>query len=274
VPDFGQMKRDCRRLRREIVDTIHAAGSGHTGGSLSCVEILWALYTGILRYRPSEPDWPDRDRFVLSKGHAAPTLYHVLADKGYYDKALLADFRQAGSMFQGHPDMTRVPGVEISSGSLGMGISVGVGMCLAGRLSKKDYQVYVLVGDGELQEGQNWEAMTAAAKWSLGHLVVIVDRNGVQLDGTTEEIMPMRDIPAKLREFGLETIVCDGHDCEAVHEALTWASGHADGPRAVVCDTVKGKGVSFMEGDHLWHGKQISDEDYDVARKDLAGDAE
>jgi len=274
VPDFAPMTADCHRLRNEIVDAIHRAKSGHTGGSLSCVEILWTLYTGILRYRPDEPDWPDRDRFVLSKGHAAPTLYHVLADKGYYDKSLLADFRQAGSMFQGHPDMTRVPGVEISSGSLGMGISVGVGMSLAGRLSKKDYKVYVLVGDGELQEGQNWEAMMAASKWALSHLVVIVDRNGVQLDGTTEEIMPMRDIPAKVREFGFEVITCDGHDCETIYEALRWASGHADRPRAVVCDTIKGKGVSFMEGNHVWHGKSISDEDYAVAKEELAGDAE
>ena len=199
MPDFQQMKADCRRLRNEIVDAIHRAKSGHTGGSLSCVEIIWTLYTEILRHRPAEPDWPDRDRFVLSKGHAAPTLYHVLADQGYYDKSLLADFRQAGSMFQGHADMTRVPGVEISAGSLGMGISVGVGMCLAGRLSEKDYKVYVLVGDGELQEGQNWEAMMAASKWALSNLVVIVDRNGVQLDGPTAEIMPMRDRPRARR---------------------------------------------------------------------------
>ena len=138
-------------------------------------------------------------------------------------------------------------------------------------ISQKDYKVYVLVGDGELQEGQNWEAMMAASKWRLENLVVIVDRNGVQLDGTTEEIMPMRDIPAKMREFGFETVNCGGHDCETIHEALTWASGHADGPRAVICDTIKGKGVSFMEGNHVWHGKQIGDDEYEVARRDLEG---
>jgi transketolase len=270
MSDFDQMRRDCHRLRSEIVDAIHRARSGHTGGSLSCVEIVWTLYSGILRYRPDESDWPDRDRFILSKGHAAPTLYHVLADKGYYDKALLADFRQAGSRFQGHPDMNRVPGVEISAGSLGMGISVGVGMCLAARLDKRDFRVYVLCGDGELQEGQCWEAMTAASKWSLDNLVVIVDRNRVQLDGPTAEIMPVGDVPAKMAAFGFDVLTCDGHDCEAIHDALRQASQPGAAPRAVVCDTVKGKGVSFMEGEHIWHGKQIGDEEYKIAKRDLA----
>ncbi|MFW6159166.1 MAG: 1-deoxy-D-xylulose-5-phosphate synthase N-terminal domain-containing protein, partial [Planctomycetota bacterium] len=153
----------------------------------------------------------------------------------------------------------------------GMGISVGVGMCLAGRLSGRGYKVYVLVGDGELDEGQNWEAMTAASKWALDNLVVIVDRNGVQLDGPTDEIMPLRDVAAKMRAFGLETVDCDGHDCEPICGALRWASGDADGPRAVICRTVKGKGVSFMEGDYAWHGKRIDEEDYEIAKKELAG---
>jgi len=271
VADVAAMARDCRRVRNTIVDIIHGVGSGHTGGSLSCVEIVWTLYTEVLRHRPSKPDWPNRDRFVLSKGHAAPTLYVTLAEKGYYDRDLLATFRRAGSMFQGHPDMRKVPGVEISSGSLGMGISVGVGMALAANLSTRDYRVYVLVGDGELQEGQNWEALEAANKYHLPNLTVIVDKNGVQLDGTTAEVLPMGDIAAKLRAFGLEVNACNGHDCASLLEAFEWAQGITSAPQAIIADTVKGKGVSFMEGDHAWHGKPISDEDYRVAKTDLAG---
>ncbi len=273
VPDFEAMKADCLRLRNGIVEAIHNAKSGHSGGSLSCVEILWTLYSEIMRVRPKEPGWPDRDRFVLSKGHAAPALYTVLAEKRFFPKETLATLRRAGSILQGHPDMRKTPGVDMSTGSLGMGISVGVGMALAARLGRKDFRVYVLVGDGELQEGQNWEAMAAASKFALANLVVIVDRNGVQLDGTTDEIMPMLDIPAKIREFGFDTMTCDGHDCRSVHEAITWAAGAERKPRAVVADTVKGKGVSFMEGDHAWHGKRISDEDYEVATRELGGGA-
>lgn len=271
MPDFQQLSADCLRLRNTIVDIIHNAGSGHTGGSLSCVEIVWTLFDQILRHKPDNPQWPDRDRFVLSKGHGAPTLYTVLAEKGYFDKESLTTLRQAGSILQGHPDMIKTPGVEMSSGSLGMGISVGVGMALAGRLAGKDYRVYVLVGDGELQEGQNWEAMEAANKFGLSNLVVIVDNNGVQLDGTTEEIMPMLDIGAKIGQFGFEVGRCDGHDCRGVYEALCWAGEAGGSPRAIVADTVKGKGVSYMEGQSAWHGKPISKEDYAVAKKELEG---
>ena len=271
MPDFERMKADCLRLRNEIVDAIHNAGSGHTGGSLSCVEILWTLYTEVLNWQPAEPDWPARDRFVLSKGHAAPALYTVLAEKGVIPMDELATLRRAGSRLQGHPDMRKMPSVEISSGSLGMGISVGIGMALAARLRGLDYRAYVLVGDGELQEGQNWEAMMAAAKFRLANLIVIVDHNGVQLDGPTDEIMPMLDIGTKIRAFGLETTDCDGHDCRGIYDALLWA-GQADGaPRAIVARTVKGKGVSFMEGQSAWHGKPISDEDYEIAKAELGG---
>ena len=269
MPDFDAMKADCLRLRNEIVDAIHHAGSGHTGGSLSCVEILWTLYSEILRVRPGEPGWPDRDRFVLSKGHAAPCLYAVLAEQGFLGLDTLATLREAGSILQGHPDMQKVPGVDMSTGSLGMGISVGVGMALAGRLGGKGYKVYVLVGDGELQEGQNWEGMMAANKFKLADLVILVDRNGVQLDGPTEQIMPMLDIPGKLREFGLDVRTCDGHDCASLHEALLWAREATDGPRAIVADTVKGKGVSFMEHQSAWHGAPITAEHYQVAKRDL-----
>jgi transketolase len=267
--DFDAMKADCLRLRNTIIDMIHSAHSGHSGGSLSSVEILWTLYNAVMNVRPNQPDWPDRDRFVLSKGHAAPALYTVLAEKGFFDVEALKSLRRAGAILQGHPDMRKVPGVDMSTGSLGMGISAGVGMALAARLSKKDYRVYVLVGDGELQEGQNWEAMMAAHKFRLGNLVVIVDRNGVQLDGPTEEIMPMLDIGAKMREFGWQVGNCDGHDPRSVYEALLGARDAEGGPRAIIADTVKGKGVSFMEGQSAWHGAPITDEHYKVAKSDL-----
>ncbi len=271
MPDSDKMKTDCLRIRNEIVDAIHNAGSGHTGGSLSCVEILWTLFSEVMRHRPAEPNWPGRDKFVLSKGHAAPALYTVLGEQGYFDLALLSTLRRTGSQLQGHPDMRKLPGVEMSAGSLGMGISVGVGMALAARLAGSDSRTYVLVGDGEMQEGQNWEALMSANKFKLANLVVIVDNNGVQLDGTTEEIMPMLDIAAKLRAFGFEVLGCDGHNCASMHEALGWAGQATDAPRAIVADTVKGKGVSFMEGQSAWHGKPISVEDYAVAKQELEG---
>ena len=274
MPDFEKMADECLRLRNTVVDIIHNAGSGHTGGSLSAVEILWTLYSQFMRAKPDDPAWPGRDRFILSKGHAAPILYAVLAEKGFFDAAELQTLRRTGSILQGHPDMRKTPGVEMSTGSLGMGISTGVGMALGARLQKSGARVFVLVGDGELQEGQNWEGMESASKFQLSNLVLIVDENGVQLDGTTEDIMPMRDIAAKIREFGLEVKRCDGHDCASVHEALAWATEarppHAP-PRAVVARTVKGKGVSFMEGDHSWHGKKITDDDYAVAKSELKG---
>jgi len=272
VTDYQAMAADCLRLRNRIVDIIHGAGSGHSGGSLSCVEILWTLYTQVLRVRTDEPDWPGRDRFVLSKGHAAPCLYAVLAERGFFSADELPTLRQAGSNLQGHPDMRKVPGVEMSTGSLGMGISVGVGMALAGKLAGRDYRVYVLVGDGELQEGQNWEAMMAAHKFELDNLTIIVDRNGVQLDGATEDIMPLGDVSEKLAAFGLAVCECDGHDCAAVHQALRDAAGVKGGPSAVVAYTVKGKGVSFMEHQSAWHGAPITPDHYRTAKADLKED--
>jgi transketolase len=268
VPDFTTMKADCLRIRNRIIDVIYRAGSGHSGGSLSSVELLWTLYSEVMNVRPDAPNWPERDRFVLSKGHAAPALYVVLAECGFIPAETLDTLRRTGSILQGHPDMRKVPGVEMSTGSLGMGISVGVGMALAGRLSGKGYQVFVLVGDGELQEGQNWEAMMSAAKYGLSNLTVLVDANGVQLDGPTDVIMPMLDIPAKIREFGFNVHTCDGHDCQSIHEALS-RPPVAGQPRAIVANTVKGKGISYMEGQSAWHGKQIDEHDYAVAKREL-----
>ncbi len=264
------MSDDCCRLRRTILDMIHTARSGHAGGSLSCVEILWTLYSQVLRVRPEDPGWAARDRFILSKGHGAPALYAVLAARGFFPHEWLTTLRRTGSHLQGHPDMHKTPGVDMSTGSLGMGISAGVGMALAARLSQRDYRVFVLVGDGELQEGQNWEGLMAARKFGLSNLVVVVDRNRVQLDGPTEEVMPLGDVAEKIAAFGMEVRVCDGHNCGQLLDAWRWTCAAGTTPRVIVANTIKGKGVSFMEGQSAWHGARITDEDYRKARKELA----
>lgn len=255
-------------LRRTLVSMIHQAGSGHSGGSLSCAEILTVLYEEVLNVRPEAPSWPERDRFILSKGHAAPALYAVLAEKGFFDPKELNTLRRLGSSLQGHPCMRRLPGIEMSTGPLGLGISVGVGIALAARLQRRSFRVFVLCGDGEMQEGQNWEALMSAAKWHLEHLTVIVDRNHVQLDGTENEIMPMGDLAEKFAAFGLRPFSCNGHDIEQLLGAFREAQEHR-GPCAIIAETVKGKGVSFMEGQSAWHGKPIGTEEYVRAMKEL-----
>jgi transketolase len=269
-PDFAKLARECSEIRNAIIDMAHAAGSGHCGGSLSATDIIWTLYNTCLSIKPADPSWEDRDRFVLSKGHAAPALYAALARKGFFPTSQLLSLRKAGSFLQGHPDMKKTPGIDMSTGSLGMGISAGVGMALAGRLSGKKYHTFVLAGDGELQEGQNWEGLMAAAKFNLTNLTVIVDNNNVQLDGTCDEIMPMGDLTAKLSAFGFDVRGCNGHDCRAIYQAALWARSATTRPRAIIAHTIKGKGVSFMEGQAAWHGKPLSESDYDVAKKDLA----
>lgn len=262
------LQSEAQELRVTIIDMIYRAGSGHSGGSLSCAEILTVLYEKILNIRPEDPYWPDRDRFILSKGHAAPALYAALARKGYFEADRLNTLRQLDSCLQGHPCMFKLPGIEMSTGSLGMGISAGVGMALAAKLQGKSYRTFVLCGDGELQEGQNWEAMMSIAKWQLDNLVVVIDRNHVQLDGTVNEVLPMGDLKAKLEAFGLFTLECDGHDTAALSEAFNTAL-QKKGPAAIIAQTVKGKGVSFMEGQSAWHGKVIGKDEYELAIKEL-----
>lgn len=262
------LQRRAQELRLTIVDMIHAAGSGHLGGSLSSAEILTVLYDVIMRVKPEEPEWEDRDRMILSKGHAAPALYAILARKGYFPVSRLNTLRQLGSCLQGHPCMFKLPGVDMSTGSLGMGISVGVGMALAAKFNRKGYRVYVLCGDGELNEGQNWEAMMSIAKWGLNNLVLIIDRNHVQLDGTENEIMPLLDLKAKIESFGLEVRNCDGHSTRELVACLTEATSSLR-PMAIIAETVKGKGVSFMEGQSAWHGKPFEKDEYEQAVKEL-----
>lgn len=263
-----QLQRTAQELRLAVVEMNYRAGSGHTGGSLSAAEILTVLYDVVMRVRPSEPDWPDRDRLVLSKGHAAPALYATLARKGFFDPQWLKRLRRIDSPLQGHPSMRETPGVEMSTGSLGMGISAGVGMALAARATGRGFRVFVLCGDGELQEGQNWEALMAAAKWDLAALTVLIDRNHVQLDGPVGEIMPVGDVAAKVTAFGWRAFGCDGHDVRSLLGAFD-AAAAAEGPAAIVAETVKGKGVTFMEGQAAWHGRTIGQAEYARAIEEL-----
>lgn len=250
-----ELKRLANRLRIEIIRMIGAAGSGHPGGSLSEVELLAALYFRVLRHNPREPQWPDRDRFILSKGHGCPALYAVLAEAGYLDHAVLGTLRKLGSPLQGHPDKRFLPVLEANTGSLGQGISVGIGMALAARLDKKDWHTFVMVGDGEIQEGQNWEAAMFAAYHKLENLTLIVDYNHQQLDGFLKDILNPAPLVEKFEAFGWRTMEIDGHDFNQVIPALETARAARDGkPTCIVANTIKGKGVSFMENNPEWHG--------------------
>ena len=261
----------CRELRRDIVKMIGMAGSGHPGGSLSCVEILVSLYFYKMRHRPADPRWEGRDRFVLSKGHAAPALYAVLSRCGYFSRDELWKLRRLGSMLQGHPDSRRTPGVEISTGSLGQGLAAACGMALALRLDRSDSRVYCLIGDGESQEGQIWESSMLASHYCLDNLVAIIDHNGLQIDGACCEVMDLGDITAKWRAFGWQVQEVDGHDLRQLCRALDRAGG--DGlPCMIVAHTIKGKGVSFMENNVAFHGKAPTPEETERALKELGED--
>ncbi|HEX9014956.1 MAG TPA: transketolase [Chloroflexota bacterium] len=260
----------AREIRLSVLKMIYEAGSGHPGGSLSAVELISTLYFDAMRVDPANPSWADRDRFIASKGHCAPALYAVLAEKGFFPKAELNTFRRLNSILQGHPDMLKTPGVDMSTGSLGHGPSVGVGMALAGRLANKDFYVYVLIGCGESDEGEIWEAAMAAAKYRLDHLIVLLDYNGYQLDGKMQDIMPLGDVVAKWRSFGWNVIQVDGHDPEDVSVGIEKAKNTKGMPSILVTHTVKGKGVSFMENTHVWHGKKISEKEYAKAVSELA----
>lgn len=247
---------------------IYEAGSGHPGGSLSCVDILTSLYFNTMRHNPSEPEWDDRDRFILSKGHAAPALYAVLAEAGYFPVKKLHSLRKMGSMLQGHPD-SKVPGVEVSSGSLGQGLSVACGIALAGKLDRKDYRVYTLLGDGECDEGQVWEAAILASHYKLDKLTAIVDRNGLQIDGPTEKIMCLEPMARKWKAFGWHVIEIDGNKMPEIVVALE--TKRVSRPTVIIAHTFKGKGVSFMEGINAFHGKALSKEETKIALQELGG---
>jgi transketolase len=257
--DVTELTEIARRMRRDIVTATTAAASGHPSTSLSMVEILTVLYFGgVLRYDPANPGDPDRDRFVLSKGHGAPGLYAALAAAGYFPREDLTTLRRLGSPLEGHPNMCRLPGVEASTGSLGQGFSIAIGHALAGRLDGRDYRVYVMVGDGESEQGQVWEAAMYAGNHGLDNLTLIVDRNGYQQTGAVDDIQPLDPLDDKLRAFGLEVTTIDGHSLEEVARAFEWARGVTGKPQAIVARTIKGKGVSLLEAKQGgWHGKPI-----------------
>lgn len=263
------LKIKAAQLRLELIDMLYKAQSGHPGGSLSEIEILVALYYRLMNIDPENPCRYDRDRFILSKGHAAPGLYAVLADRGFFPREQLDNLRQAGSILQGHPCMAKTPGIDFSSGSLGQGLSVGAGIALAMKMRRISSHVYVLLGDGELNEGQVWEAAMFAAKMKLDNLTAIIDYNKVQLDGAIEEIMPLGSLVKKWDAFNWNTLEISGHNMEEVLDSLSAARSHLGEPSVVIANTVKGKGVSFMENKHQWHGKPINKDEYRMARQEL-----
>ena len=265
-----KLETTAKGIRRYIILMTAAAGSGHPGGALSATDIVTALYFAVLRLDPKRPDDPDRDRFVLSKGHAAPLLYAALAVKGFFPQQELMTLRKLGSRLQGHPDMRKLPGVEMSTGSLGQGLSAANGMALAARLDGRDYRVYVLLGDGECQEGQIWEAAMAAAHYKLDNLTAFLDYNGLQIDGPVEEVMSLGPVADKWRAFGWHVIEIDGHNFQQILDAVAEAKETKGKPTMIIARTVKGKGVSFMENQVDWHGTAPKAEQASKALEELA----
>ena len=263
-----QLEKNACKVRMGIIEGVHSAKSGHPGGSLSCADILTYLYFNKMNIDPNNPKMENRDRFVLSKGHAAPALYSVLANRGYFDTELLKTLRQIGSILQGHPDMKHIPGVDMSTGSLGQGISAAVGMALSAKHFGNDFKVYTVLGDGEIEEGQVWEAAMFAANKGLSNLIAFVDYNNLQIDGSIEEVNSAAPIDKKFEAFNWHTIVIDGHDFDQIEAALNEAES-VDKPVAIIAKTVKGKGVSFMENQVGWHGSAPNDEQYEQAMAEL-----
>ncbi|MBL4571777.1 MAG: transketolase [Gammaproteobacteria bacterium] len=267
---LADLEERAKFVRTETVRLSRIAGAGHYSSTFSCAEILAALYYSQMRIDPQNPNWEDRDRFIMSKGHAAIGLYPVLADLGYFDPAELETYTRLGSKFGDHPDMKKVTGLDFSSGSLGHGLSVGVGMALAGRTNKRDYRTYVMLGDGELAEGQIWEAVMAGGHFQLGHLVILLDRNSLSIDGHTEDIMRIEPIHHRLASFGWDVQRVDGHDLTAVLDAFSNLPDAPDGkPQAIVFDTIKGRGVKRMEMSLDWHVGNLVGEDYDEVMAEL-----
>lgn len=272
--DKLKLMKNANEIRKDIVVSVHSAKAGHPGGSLSAAEIFTYLYFEELNVDPKDPDKADRDRFVLSKGHTAPGLYAALAERGFFPKEDLVTLRHTGSYLQGHPDMKCIPGVDMSSGSLGQGISAAVGMAIAAKMSGDAYRVYTLLGDGEIQEGQVWEAAMLAAHWKLDNLLVIVDNNNLQIDGPVDKVNSPYPIDKKFEAFNFHVINIDGNDFDQIDAAFKEAKTVKGCPTAIIARTVKGKGVSFMENNAGWHGKAPNDEEYKIAMADLEKEGE
>ncbi len=264
------LEKRARAIRRAIINMVYGVGSGHPGGSLSAADIFAAMYFHQLRIDPAHPDWSERDRFIVSKGHAAPALYASLAQRGFFPEAELATFRQLDSRLQGHPDRNKTPGVDMTAGALGHGLSIGSGLALAARLSGASYRTYVLLGDGEIQAGVAWEGAMTAAKYHLDNLTAILDFNGVQLDGMVADIMPMDPVADKWRAFGWHVLEIDGHNIRQILEALDAVTKIHARPTMIVAHTIKGKGISYMENKSMWHGRAPTKEQYEQAMAELA----
>lgn len=267
-----QLRQIANRIRIGIIKEVYYGKSGHPGGSLSIADILATLYFSEMNIDPKNPKKEDRDRLILSKGHASPGVYSALAERGYFSKEELLSFRSIESKLQGHPDMNKVPGIDMTTGSLGQGLSCACGMAMAGKLKKKDYRVYAIVGDGEIEEGQIWEACMSAKQYKLDNLCLIVDNNNLQIDGTIEEVMSSYPIDKKIESFGFEVIKIDGNNIEEILEAFEKARTIKGKPTAIIAKTIKGKGVSFMENQVGWHGKAPNQEQYEMAIKELGGE--
>jgi len=272
MENYNDLKQIALTLRKDIIEMLHESKSGHPGGSLSACEILTALYFKEMRIKADQPDWADRDRFVLSKGHGAPVLYAALAEKGYFSKEELFKLRKTGAMLQGHPDMKGTPGVDMSTGSLGQGLAVANGMALSAKLDSKDFRVYALIGDGEVQEGIIWEAAMFAAHYKLDNITVFLDHNGLQIDGENKEVMNIEPIEKKFEAFGWNVLTIDGHDFAQIFDAIEKSKNTKQKPTIIVANTVKGKGVSFMENEAGWHGSAPNDEQTQKALAELGGD--
>ena len=269
ITNVEALKKIAVEVRKGIIEAVYNAKSGHPGGALSCADILTVLYFNQMNVDEKKPNDPNRDRLVLSKGHACPALYSVLAQKGYFDKELLKTFRKIGSDLQGHPDMKKVPGVDMTTGSLGQGLSATVGMAIASKMDKAGCKVYCIVGDGEIEEGQVWEALTAASKNKLDNLCVILDNNNLQIDGEIEKVGGMNNLTERFQSFGINVINVDGHNIDNLIDAFTTAKQTKGKPSVIIAKTIKGKGVSFMENQAGWHGKAPNEEEYNRAMEEL-----
>ena len=269
ITNVEALEKIAIEVRKGIIEAVYSAKSGHPGGALSCADILTVLYFNQMNIDEEKPNDKNRDRLVLSKGHASAALYSVLAEKGYFDKELLKTFRKIGSNLQGHPDMKKVPGVDMTTGSLGQGLSAAVGMALASKMDQAGCKIYCVMGDGEIEEGQVWEAAMAASKNKLDNLCVILDNNNLQIDGEIDKVGGMNNITEKFQSFGFNTINIDGHNIDSIIDACTTAKQTKGKPTIIIAKTVKGKGVSFMENKAEWHGKAPSEEEYNLAMEEL-----
>ena len=269
IEDIKELEQISKKIRKGIIEAVYSNKSGHPGGSLSIADILTVLYFNQMNINPENPKDENRDRLVLSKGHCAPALYSSLANRGYFDVEELQTFRNINGRLQGHPDMKHIPGVDMTTGSLGQGLSEANGMAIAGKIDNKDYRVYCILGDGEIEEGQVWEAAMASSKYKLDNLCVIVDNNNLQIDGTIEEVMSSYPIDEKFKSFGFQIINIDGHNIKEIIDAFDVAKNIKEKPTCIIAKTIKGKGVSFMENKAEWHGKAPSEEEYKKAIEEI-----